>query len=145
MRALRRLLDRLDPETIRDHLWVAVDDDSALQRRAFDLFKENRDPALWEHLKSLLEEIHNPDVAAEVLHLVKVEKDPSRRQFLAGLMASQRQREGFEKASLDLLSDRDPEVVRLALGGIVLRRIEDPSERRRASESAAGAGQPVAL
>jgi len=148
MRALRMLLDRLSPERLQENLWFGARGDAALQRRAIGVFKETSDPNLWKSLTSLLDEIHNPDVAAEVLAMLRQERDPARRRYLAGLLAIEGQPDEFRWAALELLADPDPEVVRSALGGITMKRLKDPEERSRAAalmRSAAAPGKPQDL
>jgi hypothetical protein len=148
MRALRRLLNRLDPEEVCENLWVVSDEVPALQRRAFDLFKESRDPDFWQRTVVVLDPVCSPEVIADALSLLQVERDPARRRFLAGLMAKKGQPEEFRTAVMRLLSDPDSEVVRSILREIKFKDFTTPEDRNHASammQAAAAPGRPQAL
>ena len=148
MLMLRRLAERLPRDRVASALPSVVYYDKQLQWKAYELSKETSDDETLDLLVKLLSGIDDEDLRGEVLADLACSTDPIRRRFLAGVIGSYGQGEAFTAAAIDLLSDKDLEVVRATLGGMYLSRFRDSDEREQVAgllKAAAAWDKPAPL
>ena len=147
-KTLDTLVSMVDTKGLKSAIWRAALEDASIGRAALLELRSTEDPAYLDELKTLLQNLRDPAVRAELLAALAAERHPLRREALAFAVGSNCEHPDVHSTLLDLLNGTSEGERQSAMTLMRYWYIREPRLAERFGQrlhELAGANQPAAI